>query len=499
MFKSLKSLTALILCLTLWMACPHPASALPPTPHSTLPDFPCYRSLNTLYADAAALAAAYPALATWTDIGDSWEKTQSGGAAGYDLFALKLTNSALPGQKPALILVSGTHARDLAPVELNLRFAEYLLAGYGTDPELTWLLNQAEVHIILSANPDGRVAVEQQIASGEADEFGDAARKKNLNDAACSTHALAGVDLDRNFPFQWQLGPTGCMNDYPGVAAASEPETSALIAYLENNLGDYRAGGPDQPADTGARGLLVHLQSYGNKVFYPYSYRAEPAPEDAALHTLANKFAFGTPASPAKYSGTGASFLRGSLSDFVYGERGVPALTYMLFADIEGHYFTRCSVFNNFLSANLKALTRALKSVWAPYTLPAGPELTPLLITVHSSALETWWELWTTADTNLLKDPNPDAPDTASAVYSFDLPPWEPGAVLHSLPAQDGAFDSPWEQLRSRLDFTGLEPGWHQIFAQAYLADGTPGLASANRVFVPEPTPFSSFLPILLR
>jgi hypothetical protein len=44
-----------------------------------------------------------------------------------------------------------------------------------------------------------------------------------------------------------------------------------------------------------------------------------------------------------------------------------------------------------------------------------------------------------------------------------------------------------------------LEPGWHQIFAQAYLADGTPGLASANRVFVPEPTPFSSFLPILLR
>jgi len=343
------------------------------------------------------------------------------------------------------------------------------------------------------------VAVEQQIASGEADEFGDAARKKNLNDAACSTHALAGVDLDRNFPFQWQPGPTGCMNDYPGVAAASEPETSALIAYLENNLGDYRAGGPDQPADTGARGLLVHLQSYGNKVFYPYSYRAEPAPEDAALHTLANKFAFGTPASPAKYSGTGASFLRGSLSDFVYGERGVPALTYMLFADIEGHYFTRCSVFNNFLSANLKALTRALKSVWAPYTLPAGPELTPLLITVHSSALETWWELWTTADTNLLKDPNPDAPDTASAVYSFDLPPWEPGAVLHSLPAQDGAFDSPWEQLRSRLDFTGLEPGWHQIFAQAYLADGTPGLASANRVFVPEPTPFSSFLPILLR
>jgi murein tripeptide amidase MpaA len=120
---------------------------------------PCYRDLNTLYADAAALAVTYPALATWTDIGDSWEKTQPGGAPRYDLFALELTNRALPGEKPALILVSGTHSRDLAPVELNLRFAEYLLSDYGSDPDLTWLLDSAEVHIILSANPDGRAVV----------------------------------------------------------------------------------------------------------------------------------------------------------------------------------------------------------------------------------------------------------------------------------------------------------------------------------------------------
>lgn len=503
MHKRLIILTASALCLLLGLAQSFPVSALPPSSQTTLPGFPCYRNLNTLYTDAAALASAYPALATWIDIGDSWEKTQPGGAPGFDLFALKLTNNALPGPKPALILVSGTHARDLAPVELNLRFAEYLLERYGSDPDLTWLLDAAEVHLILSANPDGRAVVEEQIASGEFDEFGDNARKKNLNSATCPADPdLTGVDLDRNFPFQWQPGPTGCMNDYPGASAASEPETSALIAYLENTLGDYRAGGPDDPADPSARGLLVHLQSYGNKVFYPYSYRTEPAPEDAALHTLANKFAYGTPASPAKYSGTYASFLPGSLADYVYGERGVPALAYMLFADIEGKYFTYCSVFENYLSDNLQALTRALKTVWAPYTLPAGPELTLLLLTVHHSALETWWELTTTADTNMLKDPNPNAPAVASAVYSFDLPPWADGAVLHALPAQDGSFDSPREQLQSRLDISGLEPGWHRVFAQAYLADGTPGLASASSVLVPEPpppTPYCSYLPILLR
>ncbi len=503
MHKRLIILTASALCLLLGLAQSFPASALPPTPQTTLPGFPCYRDLTALYTDASALAATYPTLVTWTDIGDSWEKTQPGGAPGYDLFALKLTNNALPGPKPALILVSGTHARDLAPVELNLRFAEYLLERYGSDPDLTWLLDSAEVHLILSANPDGRAVVELQIASGEFDEFGDNARKKNLNSATCLDDTdLTGVDLDRNFPFQWQPGIDGCMNDYPGASAASEPETSALIAYLGNTLGDYRAGGPDDPADPSARGLLVHLQSYGNKVFYPYSYRTEPAPEDSALHTLANKFAYGTPASPAKYSGTYASFLPGSLADYVYGEKGVPALAYMLFADIEGKYFTYCSVFENYLSDNLQALTRALKTVWAPYTLPAGPELTPLLITDHHSAPETWWELTTTADTNMLKDRNPNAPAVASAVYSFDLPPWADGAVLYALPAQDGAFDSPQEQLQSRLDISGLEPGWHRVFAQAYLADGTPGLASVGSVLVPEPpppTPYSSYLPILLR
>ncbi len=200
MQKRLMILSATVFCLLFGLAQSFPASALPPTPQTTLPGFPCYRDLTALYTDASALAATYPTLVTWTDIGDSWEKTQPGGAPGYDLFALKLTNNALPGPKPALILVSGTHARDLAPVELNLRFAEYLLERYGSDPDLTWLLDSAEVHLILSANPDGRAVVELQIASGEFDEFGDNARKKNLNSATCLDDTdLTGVDLDRNF------------------------------------------------------------------------------------------------------------------------------------------------------------------------------------------------------------------------------------------------------------------------------------------------------------
>ena len=50
-----------------------------------IPGYPCYRTVEETLATGAALAAAYPDLAEWIDIGDSWEKTEPGGLDGYDL------------------------------------------------------------------------------------------------------------------------------------------------------------------------------------------------------------------------------------------------------------------------------------------------------------------------------------------------------------------------------------------------------------------------------
>lgn len=69
-----------------------PAVALPGQGPDTIPGYPCYRTVEETYADAAALAAAYPHLATWSDIGDSWEKVNPGGNTGYDLMVLRITN-----------------------------------------------------------------------------------------------------------------------------------------------------------------------------------------------------------------------------------------------------------------------------------------------------------------------------------------------------------------------------------------------------------------------
>jgi len=100
--------------------------------------------------------------------------------------------------------MSALHSRDLAPVELNLRFAEQLLSGYRHRPEITWLLDEVEIHLLLVANPDGRAVAEQQIADGTAGNGGVNARLKNLNATTCPDPDNTGTDLQRNFPFQWQ-------------------------------------------------------------------------------------------------------------------------------------------------------------------------------------------------------------------------------------------------------------------------------------------------------
>ncbi|MCA9959613.1 MAG: hypothetical protein KC443_11295, partial [Anaerolineales bacterium] len=89
-----------------------------------IPGYACYRTVEETFATAENIVATYPNLATWTDIGDSWEKQQNLG--GFDMMVLRLTNSDIPGPKPKLFIMSSIHAREYTPAELNTRFAEYL-------------------------------------------------------------------------------------------------------------------------------------------------------------------------------------------------------------------------------------------------------------------------------------------------------------------------------------------------------------------------------------
>ena len=453
-----------------------------------LPDFPCYRTLDAVLADAASLANAHSNLAQWLDIGDSWLKQYGSDDEGFDLNVLKLTNQDTDGDKPVLFVMSALHARDLAPVELNLRFAERLLSGYGSDPEITWLLDETEIHLLLVANPDGRAVVEQQIADSTAGDGGVNARLKNLNANTCPTEpSSTGTDLRRNFFFEWEGGYSGCINAYSGASALSEPESSDIQVYLANVFPDYCDENPFDIAEVS--GLLLNIESYGNIFRYPYFYTGDDAPEEAELYTLANKLAYGLDAFPNEPT----TLFHGTPEDFVYGELGVPALAYAIGSGSEGQYFMNCEDFEEELNSNLNMLVRAAKASFAPYSLPARPEITNLSIQPHIENGQTIWQLSAVANTNLyrfLPDPSPMG---ASAVYSIDLAPWQESAELYDIQPVDGSWDEAEEALFAELVVSALQPGQHRVYVQAALDDGTTGLASAGTITItPEPLPTST-------
>lgn len=466
---------------------------------ATLPNFPCYRNLETVYADAESLANAHPNLAVWLDIGNSWVKENSGDDEGFDLNILKLTNQDTDGDKPVLFVMSALHARDLAPVELNLRFAEHLLDNYDKDPEVTWLLDETEIHLLLVANPDGRAVVEQQIANGNPGAGGVYARMKNLNAATCSDSDYTGTDLRRNFSLEWEGGYSGCLNQYSGTSALSEPESSSIQAYLDDVFSNFRDGDTFDIAEVS--GLLLNIESYGDIFRYPYFYTYNDAPEETALYTLANKLAYGLAAYP---DDDPLTLFHGTPEDYVYAELGIPALAYAMGNKYNGKYFMYCSEFEGTLATNLEMLTRAAKAAFSPYILPAGPEVTNVSLEHHIENGQTVWQLSAIAETDLYRLLSPPSHIVAAAAYSIDSAPWKEGAETFSLQAADGSWDEAEEALVATLDVSNLQPRQHRVYVQAALSDGTVGLPSAGTFTVtdePQPTPpptgYMLYLPLI--
>ena len=258
-----------------------------PGQESGIPGFPCYRTVEETNTSLAQLTIDYPDLAKLIDIGDSWEKSTPGGSSGYDLQTLVITNSNHPGPKPKLLLLSAVHAREYATAELTTRFAEYLVSNYDSNPDITWLLDYFEVHIIPLGNPDGRKIAEN----------GFYWRKNTDNDDGCSNSAFWGTDLNRNSSFKWGgvgTSSNACDETYHGESAASEPETQAIQDYAAAIFPDQRGPADLDPANVNASGVFITIHSYGNLVLFPWGWTNNPPPNDGALETLGRKFGYFT-------------------------------------------------------------------------------------------------------------------------------------------------------------------------------------------------------------
>jgi len=179
-----------------------------------------YHTLEELYAEMDELAKNYPALVKLEVYGKSGE--------GRELRALKISSG--PGDKAEILFSGNIHAQELAGAEFCMALIRKLVLGYGKDCQLTALLDQADVWVIPSLNPDGNFKASKRQAQIGATGF----VRKNKN----------RIDLNRNFPYPADAPKR--LNDsagsdkvwmtcYRGKLPLSETETRDFIAFLEKH------------------------------------------------------------------------------------------------------------------------------------------------------------------------------------------------------------------------------------------------------------------------
>ena len=443
----------------------------------SIPGYACYETVEETFAAGDALIAAQPTLASWVTAGSSWLKTQ--GQGGYDIKVLKLTNSAVAApagsEKPKLFLNSAIHAREFTTAPLVLEFAKWLVNGYGVDADATWIVDHHEVHLMFHTNPDGRKRAETGLSW-----------RKNVNNNFCANSNTRGVDLNRNFTFQWNStagqGSSGsaCSLTYRGPSAGSEPETQAVQNYARSLWPDRRGPGINDPAPADTSGIHIDIHSFSQLVLWPWGATAAAAPNGAALQTLGRRFAWFNGYEPTQSIGLYPT--DGTSDGPSYGELGVAAFTF----ELGTAFFQSCSIYENTVKpGNLPAFIYAAKVARTPYITPGGPDISALALAGAASgagvAVGTAVPLTASAsDTRFSTVNGTEATQAvAGAEYTIDTPPWDAAAVPRTLLATDGSFNSTTEALAGSINTSGLAAGRHTVFVRARDASGTWGPVSA--------------------
>lgn len=193
-----------------------------------------------------ALAAAYPqVMAPKVSLGTSIE--------GRDIWMWKISDNPLLDENEPEVLLDGVHhAREPMSMHSALYLAEKLCGSYGTDIELTALVNEREIYLVPMVNPDGYVR------NQTTDPQGGGMWRKNRR---VNSGGSVGVDLNRNYGYMWGYDNSGSSGQassqvYRGTAAFSEPEALAMKLFAESR--------------SISLGMTMHC--YGQLAFIPPGY-----------------------------------------------------------------------------------------------------------------------------------------------------------------------------------------------------------------------------------
>jgi len=227
-----------------------------------------YHSYQEIINLADSLATNFPAICKKVVFGTS--------LGGRQLAALKLSDNVNVDENEAeLFFDGGIHGDEIGGPENIIRFARDLCLGYGTNTQITNLINSRETWLYLMVNPDGRVNMVRY----------------NNN----------GVDLNRDWAYMWD-GEGGSTGPY------SQVETKALRDAVFSHQ------------------FVVYTSYHSGTEFisHPWSYRESLSPDHAHVNQLAGVYADVSGYSNIPYGPgySGMYPINGSTKDANYGSLG---------------------------------------------------------------------------------------------------------------------------------------------------------------------------------
>ena len=213
-----------------------------------------------MYRTVAQLDSLTQLLATWFP--DYFTRIQLPEASvqGRPVFALRLRAGTGP-ERRGVLLVGGTHARELMNPDAIVELAVDLFTSYVNERDLVYggrrwpaadvklILEALDIWMVPCVNPDGRVHV--MTVDGMW-------RKNRRSNAGTS---CIGVDLNRNADFVWgvtqgQTSCNPCTDIYVGPSAFSEPENRNVKHLLDTHRVD----------------TFVDVHSYSELILWPWGH-----------------------------------------------------------------------------------------------------------------------------------------------------------------------------------------------------------------------------------
>ncbi|MDX1477181.1 MAG: M14 family zinc carboxypeptidase [Saprospiraceae bacterium] len=222
-------------------------------------------------------------------------------------------NPGVDEDEPEILYTGLHHAREPMSMMQMIYFMWYLLEQYDQDPEIKYLINNTELYFVPCVNPDGYL-YNQQVAP----EGGGMWRKnmRDNNDNGVFEEEEDGVDLNRNYAFQWGLDEEGSSAHpgsivYRGPEPFSEPESRALRDFVAGH--DFL--------------LALNYHSFGNFLIYPWGFDGSVNPDSVLFQNYGellsreNGYEAGTAQQTLGY------LVNGVATDWMYAEHDIIALT----------------------------------------------------------------------------------------------------------------------------------------------------------------------------